>query len=87
MRNLRIALLMAAVLTVAVSCDKAGNEPGGLKIDITTGLASDVDVSSALLAGTYSRSNAPIREAGFEWGESETSLTEVLQAPSVPSQP
>ena len=73
---------MAAALAVAVGCDQNGDESSGLKVNVLTGMASGVDVSSANLGGTYSRANAPIREAGFEWGESETSLTEVLQAPS-----
>ena len=73
---------MAAALAVAVSCDRNGDDSAGLRINVLTGVASGIDVSSANLSGTYSRGNAPIREAGFEWGESETSLTEVLQAPS-----
>ncbi len=82
MRNLRLSLLMAAALAVAVGCDQKEDEPGGLKVEVTTSFATDIDVCSALLVGTYSRSNAPIRETGFEWGESEASLTEVLQVPS-----
>ena len=82
MRILRISLLTAAALAVAVGCDQNEDESAGLRVNILTGMASGVDVSSANLLGTYSRANAPIREASFEWGESETSLTEVLQAPS-----
>jgi DNA/RNA endonuclease G (NUC1) len=82
MRKLRLSLLMAAALAVAVGCDRAGNESNVLKVDVTTGLASGVDVSSGLLSGSYAHANAPVREAGFEWGYSATELSEILQSPA-----
>ena len=82
MRRLLISLLMAAaVFAVAIGCDQAGKDADGLTVDVHTGAAQGIDASSATLYGSFTRATAPIRETGFEWGYSETSLSEVVQAP------
>lgn len=78
MRNLRLSLLMAAALAVAVGCDRTG-EPM-LAIDVQTGEATNIDAGSATLSGFFNHSTAPIRETGFEWGESEAALGQTLPA-------
>ena len=82
MRRIFLSLLtMAAFLAVTVSCDHDGDAVG-LSVKVKTGTVTGIDAGSATLYGSYTRSTAPIREVGFEWGDSETSLSEVLQAPT-----
>nr|MCR4860586.1 DNA/RNA non-specific endonuclease [Bacteroidales bacterium] len=49
---------------------------------VTTGAASSLTTSSANLSGTVSSitSGWTVRERGFEWGESQSSLTNTLQS-------
>ena len=60
-------------------------EPGEMNVTVTTGSASGVTVSSAVLAATFSGATDPVREAGFEWGTSSSALTETLQAETAAS--
>lgn len=65
--------------------DTGGDNAGGsdtadLTVKVSTGGASGITVSSAVLYGEWSEAGAQIREVGFEWGETSSSLSEILQA-------
>ena len=61
----------------------SGETPGPgpeMSVRVTTQQASDVKISSARLGGFYSEATADVREVGFEWGMSASTLDETLQA-------
>ena len=70
---------MAATLVVAIGCNETA-DPDAMNVRVVTGDATGITIRSATLYGSFTRSTDPIRETGFEWGESEGSLTETLQA-------
>ncbi len=60
-----------------------GPDPGpdpGISVTVTTGSATGITLSSAVLDATYSSATATVREVGFDWGMSATNLSEQLQA-------
>lgn len=71
----RIVLLLACTLSL-VSCKKERE----MSVSVTTAPATDITVSSAQLNGSYFLASHSVREVGFEWGETEGSLTHVVQA-------
>lgn len=57
-----------------------GGETSSPDIRVETGDATSVTVSTAVLNGSWRDLTGEIREVGFEWGTSASSLPEVLQA-------
>ncbi len=51
-----------------------------MKVNVTTGDSSDVSSSSATVSGSYSDASGDVRECGFKWGMSASSLDQVAQA-------
>ena len=68
-----------------VRLTQAGKPKEAPKATVTTGSADGVSVSDATLHGSYSGANGEIREVGFEWGMTSSSLDETLQASQTPS--
>ena len=70
-------LLILAGLLAFFACSET---PGGdFSVTVVTDNASGVGIASATLNGSFFQAGTDIREVGFEWGMTETSL-EVLQA-------
>ena len=51
-----------------------------LSVNVNTGSISDVGIVSATISGSWSNTNASVREAGFQIGTSSASLDETYQA-------
>ena len=67
-----------------ISQDPGTAGASGLNVEVSTGAASSITYSTAVLSASFENASATVREVGFEWGSSSTSLDEVLQA-DVPS--
>ncbi|MBR1573623.1 MAG: DNA/RNA non-specific endonuclease [Bacteroidales bacterium] len=58
-------------------------QPAGLTATVTTGSASSLTVSSAVLSASYSVATTAPREVGFEWGTTSGNLDRTLQSPDI----
>ena len=76
-KNMRRFLIMVG-LAALFSC--SGTPQGDLSVLVVTDKAGNIGIASAKLNGSFFQAGADIREVGFEWGMTETSMTEVLQA-------
>ena len=50
-----------------------------LSVSLATAQATEITLSTAVLNASFSDATEDLREAGFEWGTSASSLTEILQ--------
>ena len=57
-----------------------GTDPVELSVDVSTGSATSITATSAILNGSWSGANASVREAGFHYGTSASNLSETHQA-------
>lgn len=65
---MKIRCFLLAALCVAVACGSAV-ETDAVSVSVTTDDASGIGEDQACLRGSFGSSNAPLREVGFEWGE------------------
>ena len=73
---MRIKYLIAAAITsIAFSCTQAPQPQSQETVKVVTWKASDVTTTSATLSGRYSGVTTEVRDHGFYWGTSESSLT------------
>lgn len=55
-------------------------QPQEMSVSVMTGSASNITISDAVISGSYANATDPVREVGFEWGSSSSSLTETAQS-------
>lgn len=70
--------ILLAVWLAAASCTQAQQPQGTDSIKVITWEAADVTNTSALLSGRYTGVTSEVRDHGFYWGTSESSLTQQL---------
>ena len=70
--------VILAVWIAAASCTQAQQPQSTGSVKVITWEASDVTNTSALLSGRYSGVSSEVRDHGFFWGTSESSMTEQL---------
>ncbi|MBR6055430.1 MAG: DNA/RNA non-specific endonuclease [Bacteroidales bacterium] len=55
-------------------------QPQEMSVTVMTGSASNITISDAVISGSYANATDQVREVGFEWGTSSSSLTEIAQS-------
>lgn len=70
--------ILLAVWLAAASCTQAQQPQGTDSIKVITWEAADVTNTSALLSGRYTGVTSEVRDHGFYWGTSESSMTQQL---------
>lgn len=71
-------LLVLASVFALFACSEASE--GEMSVTVVTDKASNIEIASATLNGSFFQAGTDVREVGFEWGMTEASMTEVLQA-------
>ena len=55
-------------------------QPQEMSVTVMTGSASNITISDAVISGSYANATDQVREVGFEWGSSSSSLNETAQS-------
>ena len=70
--------VILAVWIAAASCTQAQQPQNQEAVKVVTWKASEITNTSAILSGRYSGVTTEVRDHGFYWGTSESSMTEQL---------